>query len=809
MTLLGVWASFIIASTFYYAPTGPIELFPVHDKLALDVPTECFDRFRSTLRSPEVNSEVLWGDYRIIDALHSSPSVLKKLQSFCPSTKKLVAYRRFPNGQMYISDGKIRLKFKPDTSKQAIRSILDSHSLGDSRSISGNTLLSITVTTPSDVLKVVRSLMMRSEVQWATPDLIYKKKRMWAPNDSWLSLQWHHDLIGSQAAWQIERGRSEAIVAVLDSGVDMTHPDLATKLVFPYDSLENDFDPTPQRNDAHGTACAGVVGAVGDNEIGVVGVCPGCSIMPIRIMSENGWGRYGADADAIRWAVDNGAQVLSNSWGHSEPIEVPVNLEDAITYAATYARGGYGALLLFASGNDGRENYDYELPSHPLVVGVGATNYRDERQSYSNYGPQLDLVAPSASVTTDLQGTYGYSSGGYTAAFGGTSAAAPVAAGIAGLLVSVNLELNREQIAQMLTEATDPLEEFNEFFHDKVGFGRVNALRAVQIASGIEVCKPQFEDCTNEVDDDCDGLIDGDDSHCAPDVTGIGIPCVHDFECGIQASCLTPGWGFPGGYCTTSCDNEVCQESGSCSRFRGSEMCFASCDTRDDCREGYDCLAGTLGELLCMPSCTVLGCGPGERCDELSGDCYHDGPSIPGGACTDSLQCAMDGWCLREERFGISGGFCGVRCSIENPCPIDFQCVEMTYVSLCFELCEEESDCRSGFTCHPSEENPAVGICWESCVTSGCGDGEECNIYGLCGSDIPPNIYSQASQPNEQQGPVQACSCDLTTICDGDCSCDPECNQASGCSSAGMPTLWFAMMAWCGFRRRVQRKERL
>ena len=114
--------------------------------------------------------------------------------------------------------------------------------------------------------------------------------------------------------------------------------------------------------------------AKGNDAYGGIGVCPNCSIMPIRILSESGYSRYGADSDAFRWAVDNGAQILSNSWGTIEPSQIPPNLADAIVYAADTARDGKGAVVLFAAGNDSRENEPYELASHPMVLGQNQKN---------------------------------------------------------------------------------------------------------------------------------------------------------------------------------------------------------------------------------------------------------------------------------------------------------------------------------------------------------------------------------------------------------------------------------------------------
>ena len=157
--------------------------------------------------------------------------------------------------------------------------------------------------------------------------------------------------MGARAAWDVETGVPEVIIAIIDSGVDLTHPEFEGRLESPRDSLEFDEDPTPDMYDAHGTSCAGLAAAAMNNATGVVGICPGCSVMPIRIMSEDGWGRYGADVDAFEWAAEHGASILSNSWGTSEPSSIPSAMQAAIQTVADESRDGSGALVLFASGN--------------------------------------------------------------------------------------------------------------------------------------------------------------------------------------------------------------------------------------------------------------------------------------------------------------------------------------------------------------------------------------------------------------------------------------------------------------------------
>ena len=164
----------------------------------------------------------------------------------------------------------------------------------------------------------------------------------------------------------------------------------------------------------------------------------------------------------------------------------------------------------------------------------------------------------------------------------------------------------------------------------------MNAYRALQTTVGGEICQPEDEICDNGLDDDCDGLADERDPSCAPELIGVGIACVSDLDCGSEATCLGEDYGFPNGYCTVGCDGS-CPDDGVCAPiWQGQQACFDSCSTREDCRDGYDCMA-MGGATACIPSCTVNGCRAGEMCDENTGECYHDGPIAAGGPCTDSV----------------------------------------------------------------------------------------------------------------------------------------------------------------------------
>jgi len=792
--VLGIAMSFQTAS-------GMVSIEQTAEVLAVQAPNPAVVQdVASHLKVGDV--QWLFGNFYLLRSTPSTLAQIQRAQSTDSEMKVLPVYKRPGQVSHLIADGSILLRFNLGLSVAKQEQILRSAGVRNFKFRRDDARTYIAQVSPEETVRVAERLAQSLDMDYAHPDFIYQKSRFLEPDDPLTEDQWHLNLVGARAAWDLETGSTDVVIAIIDSGVDLTHPEFDGRLVDPRDSLEFDDDPTPDTYDAHGTSCAGLAAAAMNNATGVAGICPGCSVMPIRIMSEDGWGRYGADVDAFEWAGDHGASILSNSWGTSEPSSIPSAMQAAIQAVADDSRNGAGALILFASGNEYRENFDYELASHPSVLGVGATDSRDLKEYYSNWGNQLDITAPAGSVTTDIQSSGGYSNGDYTYHFGGTSAATPVAAGIAGLIFSVDPTFARAQVSSILTATADKIgnQPYENAFNPYYGFGRVNALRAVQMATGGEVCEPMPEDCENGLDDDCDGLSDDSDPNCAPAITAVGAPCTQDFECGQTGTCLLVDYGYPNGYCSIGCEDE-CPGDGTCERLWGNNYaCFDGCESRDECRTGYDCMPTDSGTFACSPSCTVLGCAEGESCDYTSGTCTHDGPITPGGPCEQSLECADNGSCLTEGDYGFLGGFCARTCRETKPCEEGYDCVDFGRYDFCVPTCEYSSDCREGYVCVPDSENPDLGRCFESCVTGGCED-DFCNEYGLCGSVLPPRL---GDRPEPVEPAPLGCTCDTTTKCNSNCPCDPECApdyDAGGCQ-ANPVGLWWLLGVLGIFRRR-------
>jgi len=301
--------------------------------------------------------------------------------------------------------------------------------------------------------------------------------------------------INAEQAWTISTGANVKI-AVVDEGVDLTHPDLQTNLLPGYDPSGNNSGGGPVWSaDNHGTACAGIIGAIQNNKIGISGVAPNCKMIPVHITNnDNFYGTVEVSQDCaakgIDWAWKNGADVISNSWGRTSPYTPITN---AINDAVTKGRGGQGCIVVFAAGNVGTSvTYPASLPN---VISVGAIDKNGVVWTYSCRGSNLDVVAPSGGlqaagdvVTTDRQGSAGYNtasgtSGDYFSGFGGTSAACPQVAGVAGLILSQglnrNFNLTTDDVRHILEITANKLGK--AVFTDETGYGLIDAYSALKL----------------------------------------------------------------------------------------------------------------------------------------------------------------------------------------------------------------------------------------------------------------------------------------------------------------------------------------
>ncbi|MEM9258151.1 MAG: S8 family serine peptidase, partial [Bacteroidota bacterium] len=290
-------------------------------------------------------------------------------------------------------------------------------------------------------------------------------------------------------AWGISIGSSSTTVAVIDDGME-DHEDFNNSAG--QSRYTAGFSPANNGNgdavsgSAHGVSCAGSISA-SHNSIGVRGLAPLADMISVNIFVG---GESTQDiADGFTWAKNQGADVMSNSWGYTSCTANFSNINNAMADANANGRGGLGCVIIFASGNGYKSCVDYPA-RNSNVVAVGAFANTGIRSAYSNYGPTLDIVAPSNNVggpgagvrTTDRMGGPGYNGTNYTSNFGGTSSACPVVAGVATLLLGYNASLTSTEVKNILySTAIDmgPAGDDNEYAN-----GRVNALGALQAAGG-------------------------------------------------------------------------------------------------------------------------------------------------------------------------------------------------------------------------------------------------------------------------------------------------------------------------------------
>ena len=323
-----------------------------------------------------------------------------------------------------------------------------------------------------------------------------------APNDPRFSEQWALQNTGQTggasgsdinavSAWGMSTGSDSIVVAVIDTGVDYTHPDLAQNIwtnpgeipnngidddgngyvddVHGYDFINNDNDPMD--DNGHGTHCAGVIGAVGNNGIGISGVNQKVKIMPLKFLRKDGNGDTAASLNAIAYARKMGANVISCSWGGTARSQA---LADAIS--AT------NKLIVCAAGNSG-VNTDTipQYPSgfdNPQIISVAASDASDGIPSYSNYGPtSVDVAAPGDWILSTYPTALGYQ----YIKMKGTSMATPHVSGLAALLLSVNPGLSPDQLKQLIMNNVDKVPAFSG---KTVSGGRIDAGKSLSAAGG-------------------------------------------------------------------------------------------------------------------------------------------------------------------------------------------------------------------------------------------------------------------------------------------------------------------------------------
>ena len=366
-------------------------------------------------------------------------------------------------------------------SARSFTDVLSQYNLQETKSIDalGIKVVRPASNDPADMVQIINDLNSLTDVAYAEPD--YNVQALYLPNDALFVEQWALNNEGQSGGaadadidatetWDRFKNGANVLMAVIDTGVKYDHEDLVGNIwsnpneiagngldddnngyiddVHGYDFVNSDGDPMDDND--HGTHVSGILGARGDNNVGIVGAAHTAQIMGVKFLSASGSGTTSGAIDSVMYAVDNGAKVLNNSWGGGAFSQA---LFDAISYA-----NDHDVLFIAAAGNNGSNNdtgahypSNYDLPN---VISVASSDHNDSRSSFSNYGQSVDLAAPGSDILSSVK------SGGYDS-FSGTSMATPYVAGAAILIRSNFPELSALETKEILLSSVDVLDNWN------------------------------------------------------------------------------------------------------------------------------------------------------------------------------------------------------------------------------------------------------------------------------------------------------------------------------------------------------------
>jgi len=333
----------------------------------------------------------------------------------------------------------------------------------------------------ADVNKAVAALSANPNIEWAEPD--YIAQAVTIPDDPLYAEQWGLSKINAPDAWDIVTGTQTVVIAVVDSGIDLTHPDLQANLwTNPGEIAGNSIDDDNNGyvddvrgwnfvngtnnvydGNGHGTQVAGVAAAVTNNTLNIAGVCWNCKIMPVRVMADSGVSNYSDIALGVEYAADKGAKVINLSLGG-------YSYSNALRDAIDYAVNEKNAVVVGGAGNDNISTPFYPAAYENVLAVAGTTNM-DTKATFSDYGTWVDISAPAVEIaTTYLGGDWGSANG--------TSLATPFVAGVAALIRSQRPDWSAALVRNQVLQTADNIDALNPTYAGQLGVGRVNAARA-------------------------------------------------------------------------------------------------------------------------------------------------------------------------------------------------------------------------------------------------------------------------------------------------------------------------------------------
>lgn len=536
---------------FYYAFKGKIKLEVVPNKYVLRYANS--DVAKNKIAASELNGNVTssdWKDERTTVVTLNKGNV-NQLQADADLVSLQPLYRTSKEKFEAAVTDEILVRFKPDVTQAKADEIIKNYNLSIVQR--GELFYTLSVQKGASTLQVANNLMESGFAEFSHPNFYMPVEKLQVPNDTYFKYQWnlrntgqtindgHTGTPGADIsavkAWKITQGSSSITIAVLDEGLTSDHPDLPNtrQVRLPGSNFSTSVpsdDPSPVADGNHGNATSGIIAATRNNSLGIAGIAPNCKIMPVKIL--NPAASNANIANAITFAKDNGADVLSNSWGYgsNDPNLIPA-IVVAIQDAATTGRNGKGCVVVFAAGNTADQlNGNTGFVTFPGnvdingVLTVGASDRYDKQADYSptsipssTFNQIVDIAAPSHRAyscqipgetfeiwSIDIPGNAGYNpwsengdcgsipvmgsflpaSGSnykaFTGHMGGTSAACPQVAAAAALVLSLNPALKQAKVFKILTQNADKVGGYSynsSGFSNELGYGRLNLYNAV------------------------------------------------------------------------------------------------------------------------------------------------------------------------------------------------------------------------------------------------------------------------------------------------------------------------------------------
>jgi len=368
----------------------------------------------------------------------------------------------------------IIVKYRPGVSRTTVATTCHKH--GDRLICCNNKLGYDIIEVKGSLKQALDRYKKHAGVKYVEPN--YSRRASFVPNDPLYRQQYGLRAIQAPEAWNRSTGKKKIIIAVVDTGVQRSHPDLKKKLITGYNFVGN--NENTDDDNGHGTHVAGIAAAATNNGTGIAGTAPNCRILPVKVLDAAGGGTIHQVVQGIQYAADRGARVINMSFTGSERSKLE---EDAVAYARKK-----GAVLIGAAGNDGKKNRCYPA-AFARVIAVAALDERGKKASFSNYGKWVGVAAPGSNIlSTYPVGTY--------QALSGTSMAAPFVSGVAGLLASRGL--SGSAIRSRIQATADRIAGTGSSWR----FGRVNAAKALKAAGASRVQparRPQVKPRTKEL----------------------------------------------------------------------------------------------------------------------------------------------------------------------------------------------------------------------------------------------------------------------------------------------------------------------